>query len=342
MMNRNAKKNLVWLALLMVASIWIIASHKKSIPAYITERGTVFGTVYHITYRNSISLKDEIDGLLQRFDGSLSPFNDTAVITRVNRNEDVRVDTLFSRVFRKSMEISELTHGAFDITVAPLVNAYGFGFEEQRFPDTDMIDSLKQFVGFRKVRLSSDGKVVKDDSRLKLDCSAIAKGYAVDIVADYLRGQGIADFMVDIGGEVVVGGRNPEGDLWRIGVNKPVDDSLAVNQDLQTVLHLTGVGIATSGNYRNFYYKDGMKYAHTIDPRSGQPARHSLLSATVVASDCMTADAFATAFMVLGLDSASVLADGRDDIEAYFIYADSLGNIHTKSTTGMARYLGDR
>ena len=185
------------------------------------------------------------------------------------------------------MEISRETQGAFDITVAPLANAWGFGFKKGAFPDSAMIDSLLDITGYPKVSLSADGKVIKQDSRIMLSCSAVAKGYAVDVIAQLLEKKGIGNFMVDIGGEVVVRGENPKKSLWRIGINKPIDDSLAVNQELQTILQVTDVGIATSGNYRNYYYKDGKKYAHTIDPRTGYPVQHSILSATVIARDCM-------------------------------------------------------
>ena len=201
------------------------------------------------------------------------------------------------------------------------------------------IDSLRQFVGYEKVSLTPEGKVMKQDPRVILDCSAVAKGYAVDVIAQFLQKKGIRNFMVDIGGEVVVSGKNPQEQWWRIGINKPVDDSLAVNQDLQTVLNVTGVGIATSGNYRNYYYHEGKKYAHTIDPKTGYPALHSLLSATVVARDCMSADAYATACMVMGLKRATEFVESRADIDAYFIYTDEQGNFQTYMTRGMERYL---
>ena len=171
-----------------------------------------------------------------------------------------------------------------------------------------------------------------------LDCSAVAKGYAVDVIAQYLEKKGITNYMVDIGGEVVVKGKNPKEKSWRIGINKPVDDSLSVNQDIQTILELSDIAIATSGNYRNFYYKGGKKYAHTIDPRTGYPVQHSILSSTVVAKNCMTADALATSFMVMGLEEAKVFTQTHQDIEAYFIYSDESGQLQTFFTEGMKKY----
>ena len=233
------------------------------------------------------------------------------------------------------MEISHETEGAFDITVAPLANAWGFGFKKGEFPDSATVDSLRQLVGYEKVELTADGHVRRQDDRMQLSCSAVAKGYAVDVIAQLLRRKGVKNFMVDIGGEVVVSGQNPQGSLWRIGINKPVDDSLSLNQELQTVLTLT---IATSGNYRNYYYHEGKKYAHTINPHTGYPALHNLLSATVIARDCMSADAYATAFMVMGLERAKAFVEARPDLDAYFIYADSTGSYQTYMTEGMKRF----
>lgn len=336
-MEKKAQRNFLWIALLVLGTIWILARHNRTQPYY-TINGLIFGTVYNITYQYDGDLKVEIDEELKRFDGSLSPFNDTATITRINRNEDIVPDTFFTNVFRRSMEISKETDGAFDITVAPLANAWGFGFKKGAFPDSAMIDSLLDITGYTKVALSNEGKVVKQDKRMMLSCSAVAKGYAVDVIAQFLAKKGIKNFMVEIGGEIVAQGENPKKDLWRIGINKPVDD-LSINQELQTVLSVTGVGIATSGNYRNFYYKDGKKYAHTIDPRTGYPVQHNILSATVIAKDCMSADAYATAFMVMGLEEAERFANAHPDIDACFIYTDEKGELQTYYTKGMERFI---
>lgn len=340
-MDKKVQRNFLWIALLVLGTIWILARHNQTAP-YQTTSGLIFGTVYNITYQYDGNLKDEIEAELKRFDGSLSPFNDTATITRINRNEDIVADTFFTNVFRRSMEISRETNGAFDITVAPLANAWGFGFKKGAFPDSVMIDSLLGITGYAKVALTEEGKVKKQDPRIMLSCSAVAKGYAVDVIAQFLQKKGIHNFMVDIGGEVVVRGENPKKSLWRIGINKPVDDSLAVNQELQTVLEVTNVGIATSGNYRNYYYKDGKKYAHTIDPRTGYPIQHNILSATVIAKDCMSADAYATAFMVMGLKEAERFADAHPDIDACFIYTNDKGEFQTFFTKGMEKYMGGK
>lgn len=333
----KAKKNFLWLALLILATIWILARHNQR-PAYHSITGLVFGTIYNITYQYDGDLKPEIEAELKRFDQSLSPFNDSSVISRINRNEELVADSFFVKCFNRSMEISRETKGAFDITIAPLANAWGFGFKKGAFPDSLMIDSLRQIIGYEKVHLE-DGKVIKQDPRIMLSCSAVAKGYSVDVVAHLLERKGIKNYMVDIGGEVVVKGKNPKDGLWRIGINKPIDDSLSVKQDLQTVLEITDLGMATSGNYRNYYYKDGKKYAHTIDPRTGYPVQHSILSATVIAEDCMTADALATSFMVMGLEEAEAFCKANPKIDAYFIYSGDNGEFKTYYTQGMKKYI---
>ncbi len=337
-MDKKIQRNFLWIALLVLGTIWILARHNRTIPFQI-DNGLIFGTVYKVTYQYDDNLKEEIEAALKRFDGSLSPFNDTATITRVNHNEDFVPDTFFINVFRRSMEISKETDGAFDITVAPLANAWGFGFKKGTFPDSAMIDSLQEITGYTKVKLSAEGKILKQDPRIMLSCSAIAKGYAVDVIAQLLEQKGIRNFMVDIGGEIVVRGENPKKGLWRIGINKPVDDSLSVNQEIQTVLNISNIGMATSGNYRNYYYKDGKKYAHTIDPRTGYPVQHNILSATVIARDCMSADAYATAFMVMGLEEAEKFANAHPDIDACFIYSDENGKLQTFLTKGMEKYV---
>lgn len=334
MANNKLKWQLPFLVLLIIGTIIIL---KKQVP-YQTDEGLVFGTIYKITYQCKENLKSEIEEELQKVDRSLSPFNKESTITHINNNTDMSTDSLFVYVYTLAEKISEATHGAFDITVAPLVNAWGFGFKNAAQIDSATIDSLRTFVGFNKVCLT-DGKIIKQDSRTMLDCSAIAKGFGVDRVARLLESKGIRNYMIDIGGELMIKGVNPKSETWRIGINKPVDDSLSVNQELQTVLEISNAGIATSGNYRNFYYKDGKKYAHTIDPRTGYPIQHNILSSTVVANNCATADAFATSFMVLGLDSAKAICARHPEMDAYFIYTTDDGKMGIYFTDGMKKFL---
>ena len=321
-MDKRIKLALPLVVIAIIIAIAVMMGHKDE--PYQRNSGFIFGTSYNITYQCAEDHKADIEMALAEVDASLSPFNDSSVITHVNRNEDVVLDRLFLDVFRLAQKINEDTDGAFDITVAPLVNAWGFGFKNGVNPDEKAIDSLRQVVGFRKVRLE-DGKIIKADPRVMLDCSAIAKGYGVDVVANLLREIGIKNFMVEIGGEVVTSGVNPERLPWRIGVTKPTDDSLSVNNELQTVINVTDKAMATSGNYRNFYYKGGRKYAHTIDPKTGYPVQHSILSATVITGDCATADAYATSFMVLGMEKAKKVLERHPEMMAYFIYSDDRG-----------------
>ena len=260
----------------------------------------------------------------------------------MNRNEAVEADDWFIEVFNKAKEVSDHSEGIFDITCAPLVNLWGFGFSKMDSVTPQMIDSIKQFVGYQKVRL--DGrKVVKDDSRILLNCSAIAKGYASDIIARLLEREGIENYMVEIGGEVTMKGVNQNGKCWRIGINKPEDDSTGIKNDIEEVVQLCKKGgVATSGNYRNYYIKDGKKYAHTIDPRTGYPSEQSILSATIVAEDCITADAYATAFMAMGLEKAREAAKNIPGIEYYVIYSDENGKHQIEYSTGMLQYLPNR
>ena len=322
----NNKRRLLWqlpfLAFLVIGTV-IIVSRQQSTP-YQHDRGMVFGTVYHITYQSSKSLQKDIEAELAKVDASLSPFNERSIITAVNENRDTVVNKMFSDVFARAMKISDSTNGAFDITVAPLVNAWGFGFKGGAMPTRHQVDSLKALVGYHKVSLTN-GRVSKTDPRIMLDCSSIAKGYGCDVVAKFLSAKGIDNYMVEIGGEIVTRGISEKRLPWKIGVTKPTDDSLNVNQEIQTIINVTDKAMATSGNYRNFYYKNGRKYAHTIDPSTGYPVQHNILSSTVIADDCATADAYATAFMVMGLDKAKAILSRHPELMAYFILASDDG-----------------
>ena len=322
----NNKRRLLWqlpfLAFLVIGTV-IIVSRQQSTP-YQHDRGMVFGTVYHITYQSSKSLQKDIEAELAKVDASLSPFNERSIITAVNENRDTVVNKMFSDVFALAMKISDSTNGAFDITVAPLVNAWGFGFKGGAMPTRHQVDSLKALVGYHKVSLTN-GRVSKTDPRIMLDCSSIAKGYGCDVVAKFLSAKGIDNYMVEIGGEIITRGISEKRLPWKIGVTKPTDDSLNVNQEIQTIINVTDKAMATSGNYRNFYYKNGRKYAHTIDPSTGYPVQHNILSSTVIADDCATADAYATAFMVMGLDKAKTILSRHPELMAYFILASDDG-----------------
>lgn len=337
----DKRKKLRWqlpfLALLIVGTILILSKQDRS--PYRTNQGMVFGTVYKITYQYAEDLQADIKAELDKVNGSLSPFQKRSIISRINENDATVVpDSMFLHVFHLARTISRETHGAFDITVAPLVNAWGFGFENSQGVDSLTIDSLRQYVGMENVSFDGE-RIVKADSCVMLDCSAIAKGYGCDVVAALFDGKGIRNYMIEIGGEIVMKGINSKRNRWSIGINKPIEDSLAQSHELQTVVRVSDIAMATSGNYRNYYYRDGKKYAHTIDPRTGYPVQHSVLSATVLAPDCATADAYATSFMVLGLDSAMAVCNRHPELHGYFICADEQGNLFTRHTPGFEQWL---
>ena len=325
-MDEKQKKRLIWqlpfLTLLIVGSVLIIRQQQNA--PYQKVSDFIFGTTYNVIYQCDSDLSQGIRAELEKVDHSLSPFNKTSVITAVNNNQEVVLDKMFLEVYEKAMEISADTDGAFDITVAPLVNAWGFGFKNDTMPTRRQVDSLKAFVGYQKVSLA-DGKIKKRDPRMMLDCSAIAKGYGTDVVARFLRSRGVKNFMVEIGGEIVTSGVNQSRVPWRVGVIKPTEDSLNVGHELQTTLNVTDIAMATSGNYRNFYYKGGKKFAHTVDPKTGYPVQHSILSATVLTKSCMIADAYATSFMVMGMERAKQVLERHPELQAYFIYDNGKG-----------------
>lgn len=309
---------------------------------YYVEEGSIFHTIYHIKYEATKPLSDSITLELQKFDLSMNPFNNKSIIARVNHNENVEVNDWFIRVFNCAMKVSANSHGKYDITCAPLVNLWGFGFSKKDSVTPQVVDSLKQFVGYQKVHLNGR-KVVKDDPRLMLDCSSVAKGYASDVIAELLERNGVTNYMVEIGGEVTMSGKNERGEFWKIGIDKPIDDSTGVVNEVEEVIQLGKKGgIATSGNYRNYYIKDGKKYAHEIDPQTGYPAEQNILSATIVAPNCMTADAYATAFMVLGLDEARAMKAKVPEIEYFVIYVDEEGHERFDYSEGMVQYLPGR
>ncbi|MBP5476891.1 MAG: FAD:protein FMN transferase [Paludibacteraceae bacterium] len=308
---------LALIALSVGLLVWNIEDKPKQ---FFRNEGHVFGTVYHIQYEYDRDLHDTILLCLNEVDSALSMFNPASTISRINRNEDVTTDSDFEKVFQQAQEVSELSGGAFDLTVAPLVNAWGFGFDNESERTPEKIDSLLQTIGWQNVQLSNH-RIVKSMSGIQLDASAIAKGYACDKVADRLCRLGVENLLVEIGGEVVAEGKNSQGKPWSIGITKPVDDTSGQQQELQDKLQSTHLCLATSGNYRNFYYEGAQKRSHTIDPRTGYPVRHSLLSATVTASSCMRADALATACMVLGDSAALQLIESIPDAACYLITA---------------------
>lgn len=314
---------------------------KKENYVYHQDSGEVFHTSYHIKYAYDRSLKSEILAELERFELSLNPFRDNSIITKINNNTPVKPDSMFMEVFNKAMEVSRMSEGKFDITASPLINAWGFGFKNMDSITPEIIDSLKEFVGYDKIMIDSEGNVTKTDSRVQLNTSAISKGYSCDLVARLFDKLEIENYMVEIGGEVVAKGVNDKGVCWRIGVDKPIDDSTGLQHELQTILSLGDKSLATSGNYRNYYLKNGKKYAHTIDPQNGYPSEQDILGATVIADDCMTADAYATAFMASGLEKSKEIARKIPELHYYFIYVKPDSTLDVAYSEGFEQFFAE-
>ena len=315
-----------WIALgfAVIAAMVLLLLPNEPKKQYFHHQGDIFGTYYNIRYEGTKDLHQDIQVRLQAFDNSLSMFNPNSVISKINRNEPVTTDSLFEAMYTEARHVSQLSEGAFDITVAPLVHAWGFGKKTQdpKTKEQDIhIDSLKTLVGYEKIRLENHC-ITKDDEHITLDASAIAKGYACDVVADLLRKNGCNNLLVDIGGEVVLQGVNQKGEAWRVGISRPKIDAMGMEKELQEVIASNDLCMATSGNYLQYYFVDGQRRSHTIDPRTGRPVQHSLLSATVIASSGMRADALATACMVLGEREALEMIDNAEDAACYLIVAE--------------------
>ncbi len=309
-------------------------------PVLIKFGGETQGTYYAITYYSddSINLQPAIDSLLIRFDSTASTYKPNSIISRMNNNDPfVVADEMFSIIFDKAMDISEKTNGAFDITVGPLVYAWGFGLSNRMKMDAHIVDSLLPLVGYKKVKLNK-GKLIKNDPRIRIDYNAIAQGYAVDVVASFLDSKNIQSYLIDIGGEVLARRTKPGGEKWNVAIELPTKNA-DDDRTIQAVVSLQDMAISTSGSYRKFYVENGIRYSHTIDPSTGYPVKHSTLSVSVLANDCMTADAYATALMVMGIDKAKPFLKKHPKIEAYLIYTAEDGSMKTFYTKGFGKLL---
>lgn len=317
---------------------YALSACQRSQQRYIHLEGQAQGTTFHIAYAHpqGRDFSASVDSLFRVIDRSMSLWDSTSVISRLNRNEpDVLLDEHFTAVFERSQQLAQATEGFFDITVGPLVRAWGFSYKKGLPPpDSAQVDSLRQIVGYRGVRISQ-GRLQKDDPRIELDMNAIAQGYTVDLIADFLGRRGVENYLIEVGGEVRTAGVNERGEVWRIGIDRPTSDATeGQKRQLQTVIPLSGKSLATSGSYRKFIEREGKKFSHAIDPHTGYPVSHQLLSVSVVANDCTTADAYATAFLVMGLEKAIPLAQ-RTGLALYAIYADEEGRLRTYASPEM-------
>lgn len=337
----NFKRVLLQIAIVVIAFLVVFKLTSGSKNQYISFAGFTQGTSYRITYesKNGEQLQAVVEKILSDVDRSLSIYNPGSVISKINQNvPDTKIDRMFEEVFRKSAEVNKNTNGAFDITVGPIVNALGFGSSDTLEVDSALINSLKQYVGMDKVRLA-EGTLIKSDTHVLLDVNAIAQGYSVDLVARMLESKSIKNYLVEIGGEIRAIGKNKKGQVWAIGIDKPVEGNNIPGANLQAILRLDNLSSATSGNYRKFYEKNGIKYVHTINPKTGFPVISNLLSATVVAKDCTTADAYATALMVMGLDQSIEFLKKHPFLQAYLIYANEKGEFKTYITPDLQKMI---
>lgn len=328
--------------LLYASTIILILSSCQDVK-YQKIAGEAQGTTYHIVYNKDKMLKQDIDSVLLEIDLSVSNYNPDAILYKINKNEpNITLDQHFITVFNKAMEISKASDGLFDITVGPLVNLYGFGTEDKGQINDTVVDSLLQYVGFDKVKIVGN-TLIKDNDGVIMDMNALAQGYSVDYVADFLERRGVKNYMIEIGGETLSKGHNEFGDAWRIGIEKPVENSDINDRQVELVVGFkdTKKALATSGNYRKFYIEDGVKYTHTINPKTGYPSRDSLVSVTIMANDCMTADGYATACLVSGFEKAVEIVNKQDEIEAFLIYFDSEGNYQFYFSDGFKEYVID-
>jgi FAD:protein FMN transferase len=344
------KKTGIFIIILIVIFLFAWARTNYVQNAFVVVDGFAQGTTYHIVVKqspaniffkqkNPDSLNLSIDSILNHFDLSLSTYKPGSIISRINRNESgVEIDSLFKRVFVVSKQIYDESDGAFDITVGPLVNAWGFGPGATDEKNTPNIDSILPFIGMNKVHLEGD-RLVKEDSGIFLDVNAIAQGYSVDVVTDYLYRRGYRNFLVEIGGEIRAAGSKGWNDRWKVGIDKPTDNNITPGQTLQAIVKLEDNSLATSGNYRKFYVKDGVKYAHTIDPLTGYPARNRLLSVTLITGECIYADGYATACMVMGLEKARRFVESMPDVEAFMVYSGEDGSFLTWESEGFHRFV---
>lgn len=335
------RKN-IFFTIIIIAFIFHACKSEKTVYSNIT--GFIQGSTYSIVYENKKNidpgeLRVKIEKILHEFDLSLSMYNDSSVITKINRNEEVVADSFFTEVYLKSVRISEMTHGAFDITVGPLVKAWGFGPDAHKSFTETKRDSLLKLTGMKNVTLV-DGRIVKSDPHVILDFNAIAQGYSVDVICRYFDNLGIRNYLVEIGGEVRAKGKK-NGNLWRIGIDKPEDNNLSPGKTLEAVVSITDKALATSGNYRKFYIEDGIKYSHEIDPKTGYPVKNSVLSASVIADDCATADGLATAFMVMGKDKIIEFLKIHPEFEVYLIYSDKAGNFKTWTSEKLKKNISE-
>lgn len=308
--------------LALVVGLCVFLGINKSSESGLYKRcsGIVWTTQYNITYESDRIFDDSIQSIFSSVDNSLSMYNKASLISRINRGDAVEADSMVTHLYKASLKVHEETGGAFDPTVSPLMRLWGFLENGGTVPDSTQIDSVLQFVGLRRTSLLN-GKIEKEDKRTAFDFSAIAKGFACDEIGRMLKRNGVDNYLVEVGGEIALSGVNPSGVKWRISVDSPVWSRDVVIHENSVVVELDTGGVATSGNYRNYKEVEGKRIVHTMNPKTGYPEETNLLSATIVAEDCMSADAYATACMVMGLEKSRAFLEQRDDLGGFLVYS---------------------
>ncbi len=296
--------------------------------------GVTQGSYYSVIYYDERDFSDEIDSILKDVENSVSLWQENSIIRKVNENKDVIVDKIFIDNFNWAVKAAEFSDGLFDATIAPLVSAWGFHYKKEIALTDKMIDSILELVDYRKIRIK-EGRVIKDNENMSLDFNAVAQGYTADIIGEYLYSQGINNYLVDIGGEITAKGIKPGGETWKIGIEKPAPDKNA-ERVIQMKIELKDKAVVTSGSYRKYIEKDNVRYSHSIDPRTGLPVEHNLLSATIIADNAAWADCLASICMIAGMEKASELLK-NEDVEALFIYLDDENQLQTFQTEGFEK-----
>ena len=325
-------RKLVWVASLLMLLAMMFASCAKQ-PQKMVLQGLVQGSYYAIAYydEEGRNFQQEIDSIFHAVDMSVNLWVDSSVICKVNRNEEVALDHIFIENFEVAQRAAALSDGYFDPTISPLVSAWGFSAKKPHLPPltSHLIDSLKQLVDYRKVRIE-DGKLIKENPAMKLDFNAIAQGYTTDLVGALLEAKGIKSYIVDVGGEIFARGTKPDGKPWVVGIEKPAADWDS-ERVVQQRVELEDKGIVTSGSYRKYVERDGKRYSHCIDPMTGYPVEHNLLSATVIAENATWADALASICMVMGMERSLELIKTLEGVEVYYIFVNDRNELETYS-----------
>jgi FAD:protein FMN transferase len=337
----NRKKNIVYSGILFITILIVWYYRKNQVTEPVKVEGKTMGTTYHITYfdEESRDLKNSIDSLLVVVNKGINNYDSTSEVSMFNRSDDgiAIACPYFLPPIETSLKIFQASAGAFDPTVMPLVNAWGFGAGKRINPDSAQVDSIKTFVGFQKIKFTKDS-IWKSDPRVQLDFGGIGQGYGADIITEFLKSKGISNMLVELGGEGMALGKNLKtGKAWEIGILDP--NSSYENQFFKAYVSLTDKSFTTSGSYFNYREINGKKYSHTIDPETGFPAQRALLSASVFTTDCATADAWGTAFMVMGHEKAMQVVKNHPELEVIFMYSGPEGKVQTFTTPGIKPFV---